>query len=107
MAGVALGGRIAASLLPSHCRFGCFGFSSLVAESYLEGVRRRNCVVLAYIPLELWVFPRCLSRVCDEVVGPAPTNSLNSVQSASIWSSISCWYCLNFDSKCACRFREL
>jgi hypothetical protein len=46
MAGVVLGGRIAASLLPSPYRFGCFGFSSLVAESYLEGVRRRNCVFL-------------------------------------------------------------
>jgi hypothetical protein len=69
MAGVVLGGRIAASLLPSPCRFGCFGFSSLVAESYLEGVRRRNCVVLAYIPLELWVFPRGLSRVWWYVMG--------------------------------------
>jgi hypothetical protein len=43
MAGVALGGRIAASLLPSPCRFGCLSLG-------LEGVRRRNCVVFAYIP---------------------------------------------------------
>jgi hypothetical protein len=56
MAGVALGGRIAASLLPSPCRFGCLSLA-------LEGVRRRNCVVFAYIPLGLWVFPRGSSRV--------------------------------------------
>jgi hypothetical protein len=62
MAGVALGGRIAASLLPSPCRFGCLALG-------LEGVRRRNCVVLAYIPVELWVFPRGLSRVLWYVMG--------------------------------------
>jgi hypothetical protein len=72
---VVLGGRTADSLLPSPCRFGCLALA-------LEGVRRRNCVVFAYIPLELRVFPRGLSRVLWYVVGVvglAPTNSSSSL----------------------------